>query len=192
MISGRASFGRALIYPGRYRPHVKSSANQEPREYNSTTRVLFLSPFRACSIYTCRYITIDASGYRSCKPLSLPLALSLPFSPFCTCTFVGRRSGRRKRKFHSLRVFRVLDSIRLLPPKNYFRFFQSLLSSFSFQKTCNTFFLSRTRNFLEKLEIFLRKGGRGRSSGVRATAAIFANHGCRSCGGSHRTWSSPG
>lgn len=115
MISGRASFGRALIYPGRYRPHVKSSANQEPREYNSTTRVLFLSPFRACSIYTCRYITIDASGYRSCKPLSLPPppALSLPFSPFCTCTFVGRRSGRRKRKFHSLRVFRVLDSIRL-------------------------------------------------------------------------------
>lgn len=82
MISGRASFGRALIYPGRYRPHVKSSANQEPREYNSTTRVLFLSPFRACSIYTCRYITIDASGYRSCKPLSLPPPPSCSFPSF--------------------------------------------------------------------------------------------------------------
>ena len=84
-----------------------------------------------------------------------------------------------------------LDST-LLPPKNY-----TLFSNFSYppsrsKKNCNTSFLSRTRNFLEKLEIFLRKGGRGRSSGVRATAAIFANHGCRSCGGSHRAWSSPG
>lgn len=158
MISGRASFGRALIYPGRYRPHVKSSANQEPREYNSTTRVLFLSPFRACSIYTCRYITIDASGYRSCKPLSLPLALSLPFSPFCTCTFVGRRSGRGKRKFHSLQVFRFDSSS---SSEELFSFFPISLIFLLVSKKLQYVLSFSNKEFFGKIGDILEERGEG-------------------------------
>lgn len=75
MISGRASFGRALIYPGRYRPHVKSSANQEPREstmrrcasfFFSRTRSTAMqtspcvSPMRVC---LCLYICVCVCRY---------------------------------------------------------------------------------------------------------------------------------
>lgn len=133
--------------------------------------------------YTCRYITIDASGYRSCLLLFFPRVGRAKVFIFSLSFFSSQEKGKRKKNRFSSCFFlrRIIIGSNL--PEIYIYIFSNEMSRFVYR---------RSRSLVKKkLEYVLWYSWRkGRSSCAMATAAILAttNVGDTGCGVVHRAW----